>query len=173
MPGKLKLIGVCLSHAYSEINAGYIRELNRAAGREGYRVVVFNSSLDFYWYKQGNHVARSIYSAIDYDSFSALVVVHESFHDQQLLEKIVREAAAGGVPVLCLGTVQEGCVSVLYDYYQPYKDLLRHVIEQHGVRDPFYISGMENEPNSVLRLQCFREVLQETGLPRNPGRAVL
>ena len=165
MPKDAKLIGVCLSQAYSYINAGYIAELERAASREGYRVVVFNTALDFYWFQQGNAIARSIYHAIHYDQFSALVFVHESFQDRQLQDQIIRQAGERGVPVFCLGAVREGCISILYDYYEPYKELLRHVIREHGVRDPFFISGIVEEANSVLRIQCFREVLQEEGLP--------
>lgn len=168
MSKDVKRIGVCLSQAYSYINAGYIAELERVASREGYRVVVFNTSLDFYWFQQGNAIARSIYRAINYEQLSALVFVHESFQDRQLQEQIIRQAAEKGVPVFCLGAVREGCISILYDYFEPYKELLRHVIRDHGVREPFFISGMVEEANSVLRAQCFREVLQEEGLPWRP-----
>ena len=41
-----KLIGVCLSQAHTFLKTDFLTELDKAARREGYSVVVFNSSMD-------------------------------------------------------------------------------------------------------------------------------
>ncbi len=171
MAGERRLIGVCLSQAHTYLNSGYLSELDRAARPEGYRVAVFNTALDLYWYRQGSEIARSIFSTIDYDQFAALVILYENLRDPQLLNRIVREAAEHQVPVICLGAVWEGCYSILYDYYEPYKELIRRVIRERGVRNPFCISGIEGEANSVLRLRCCREAMEEEGIAWSPDRA--
>ncbi len=165
MADRQKLIGVCLSQAHHFLNEGFLSELESAAGKEGFRVVVFNSQLDFYWYKKENNVARSVYEIIDYGLFSALVIIYESFHDPQLLRRITEEARRHDTPVFCLGAVQSGCISVVNDYVPAFKQLLNHVIRDHGARDTFFISGIRDEPNSVLRLRCYRDVLEENGIP--------
>ncbi len=41
-----KLIGVCLSQAHTFLKTDFLTELDRAARREGYGIVVFNSFMD-------------------------------------------------------------------------------------------------------------------------------
>jgi len=165
MPDQPKRIGVCLSQAHTYLNSGYLSELDRQARSAGYRVVVFNSSLDFFWYKQGSNIARSVFDALDPALFSALVILRESFQDPVLLRRLVDRASACQVPVMCLGGVESGCISIVNDYVDAYKAVLRHVIQEHGAMDTFFISGLPDEANSALRLQCYRETLAECGLP--------
>ena len=160
-----KLIGVCLSQAHSFPNTGFLNALTNAATAEGFGVALFNSSLDFFWHKKDNNAARAVYKSIQYELFSAIVIVYHTFHDDQLVTGIVQGAQEHGVPAICVGAELPGCWSIVNDYEQSFKALLRHVITKHGARDTFFIAGMKNEPNSEDRLRCYREVLEELGLP--------
>ena len=42
------MIGVCLSQAHTFLKTDLIAELDRAARKEGYGIVVFNCSMDYY-----------------------------------------------------------------------------------------------------------------------------
>ena len=160
-----KLIGVCLSQAHSSLNTGFLTELGRVAGAEGYSIVVFNSSLDFYWYQKDNPVPRAVYRAIPHERFDAIIIIYHSFHDDALANEIIAGAQAHHVPVICAGAQIPGCFSILNSYEDSFKFLIRHVIRDHGVKDTFFIAGMKNETNSEDRLRCYREVLEEEGLP--------
>ena len=41
-----KLIGVCLSQAHTFLKTDFLVELDKEARKEGYGIVVFNSSMD-------------------------------------------------------------------------------------------------------------------------------
>ena len=86
-------------------------------------------------------------------------------YDLRLLNYLVRSAHQQGLPVLYLGGVRDDCISITDDYEVPYKSLVRHLIQDHGVRDMFYIAGLKNEDNSIRRLTYFREVLAEYDIP--------
>ena len=165
MADRQKLIAVCLSQVHSFLNTGFLSELGRAAAENGYGLSVFNSSLDYYWYNNENDAPRSTYRAIQYRLFDAVLIINHSFHDESLTGEIIAGARSNGVPVICLGAVVPGCYSILNNYEDSFKTLLRHVIREHGVKDTFFMAGLKDEPNSEERLRCYREVLEENGLP--------
>ncbi|MBQ6399308.1 MAG: EAL domain-containing protein [Clostridia bacterium] len=159
------IIGVCLAELHLDLNTNYVAELSRAARACGSELIVFNTPMDFIWYQNDKKVSRSVYRAIHYDLFSALVIISGSFHDEALFDDIVREATAHGVPVISVGSPHAGCHSIVNDPVPAYKALLRHVIGEHGARDTFFISGIPDEENAEQRLKCYREVLAEFSLP--------
>jgi EAL domain-containing protein (putative c-di-GMP-specific phosphodiesterase class I)/DNA-binding LacI/PurR family transcriptional regulator len=165
MADKPKLIGVCLSQAHNFPNTGFLNALNSAAAAGGYAVAVFNSSMDFSWQQKDNIAARAIYKTIRYELFSALLIIYHSMHDDELVSGLVQGAQEHGVPVICAGAELPGCWSIVNDYEQSFKALLRHVIADHGAKDTFFIAGLKNEPNSEFRFRCYREVLEEFSLP--------
>ena len=165
MAEKPKLIGVCLSQAHSFPNTGFVSALSKAASAEGFGVALFNSSLDFFWHEKDNRAARAVYKAIRYELFSAILIIYHTFHDDLLVSEIVKGAQAHHVPVICVGYELPGCWSIVNDYEQSFKSLLRHVILDHGAKDTFFMAGMKNEPNSEDRFRCYREVLEELSLP--------
>ena len=165
MADRQKLIAVCLSQVHNFLNTGFLNELSRTAAEDGYGVAVFNTSLDFYWYQSENRVPRAGFRAIQYNHFDALFIICHSFHDDALIKELVSGAQAHHVPVILIGMELPGCWTVVNDYEDGYKELLRHVIRDHGARNTFYIAGMKDEPNSEGRIKCWQEVLAEFGLP--------
>ena len=103
MADRQKLIAVCLSQVHNLLNAAFLNELSRAGADEGYGVVVFNTSLDFYWYQSENKVPRAVYRAIRYDLFDAFFIICHSFHEDALIREIVEGAQARRVPVILAG----------------------------------------------------------------------
>ncbi len=165
MADRQRLIAVCLSQVHNFLNTGFLNELSDVAAAQGYGVVVFNSSLDFYWYQTENKAPRAGYRAIQYHLFDAVFIICHSFHDDALVQEIVDGAKAHNVPVILAGADIPGCWSVVNDFESGYKDLIRHVIRDHGARDTFFIAGMKGELNSEGRLKCYQEVLTEFALP--------
>lgn len=160
-----KPIGVCLAQAHTALKTDLVDELDRAARENGYGIIAFNSSLDYYWSQKGDHITACIYNMVRFDQLSALVILHDNIYDLHLTNYLVMSAHQHNLPVFYLGGVREDCVSITDDYEEPYKDLVRHIVRDHGVRDFFYIAGLQNEDNSIRRLTYFREVLRESGIP--------
>ncbi|MBR4577086.1 MAG: EAL domain-containing protein [Clostridia bacterium] len=160
-----KPVGVCLAQAHTSLKTDLVSEMDRAAREKGCGIIAFNSSLDYYWSQKGDHITACIYRLIRFDQLSALVILHDNIYDLHLMNYLITNARQHGLPVFYLGGIREDCISITDDYEIPYKDLVRHVIRDHGVRDMFYIAGLRNEDNSVRRLRYFREVLEEYGIP--------
>ena len=160
-----KTVGVCLAQAHTSLKTELLSEMDRAARGHGLDVTAFNCSLDYYTSQRGDHITACVYDLVRFDKLSALVILHDNIYDAHLVDCLVQDAQKEGVPVFYLGGTRDDCVCVTDDYEAPYKELVRHVIRDHGVKDTFYIAGLRNEDNSVRRLRYYREVLEEFGLP--------
>ena len=165
MADRQKLIAVCLSQVHNFLNTGFLNELSRIGQAEGFGVVVFNTSLDFHWYQGENKIPRAGFRSIQYHLFDALVFICHGFHDDDLIKEIADGARAHNVPVFLAGMELPGCWTIVNNYEEGYKDLIRHVIRDHGAKDTFYIAGIQDDPNSEGRLKCWKEVLEENNLP--------
>ena len=125
MAGAQKWIGVCMSQAHTFLKTDFLIHLDHQARQDGYGILVFNSSLDYYWSQKGNNVTGCIYRMIRFDMLSALIVLHENIYDMPLLENMIQQANMQNIPVFYLGGVHERCISITDDYEEPYKEIFQ------------------------------------------------
>lgn len=165
-----KWIGVCLSQAHTYLKTDFLTELDKAARDEGYSVVVFNSSMDYYWAQNGNNITGRIYEMIRYDMLAALIILAGDLYDVQKQEEIIQRAKKNKIPVFWQGGVHDDCISIRTDYEDAYKAVIRHVVRDHHAKDTFFVAGIRDEVNSQLRLRYWQEVAEEGGLPCGEDR---
>lgn len=84
-----------------------------------------------------------------------------------LREKILKAK----VPAICLEYVLDGINCIRTENTNGMKELVEHLITVHGVRDVFWISGPEDNEDSVLRYQTMIEVMEKHGLTFNPANS--
>ncbi|MBQ5319614.1 MAG: substrate-binding domain-containing protein [Oscillospiraceae bacterium] len=167
MIGNKKVIGVCLTKIHDICRAEWVNRLHTLSENAGCKMLVFNSFVDFYNGDSFDEGAKSIYGIINYDIVDVLVVVCNSFHNNAIIGDIITEAKVCGKPVIVVGGTAEGCWSVCSDYNDAFKGMMNHVIKDHNVKDIFFIAGndISSDKDSVTRINCFREVLEENGIP--------
>ena len=171
MIGNKKIIGVCLTKIHDTTRSDYMNRLHHLAQKQDIKLIFFNSFTDFYNNDAFDEGARSVYSLINYDVIDALVVVYDSFYNRDVASGIVRNARMNDVPVILINGEVEGCWSILAEYEDAFKTVIRHVIKDHNVTDSVFIAGnRDNDPDSVIRIRCYREVLEEAGLSFDENR---
>jgi len=159
-------IGVCITKIDDNSRADYMHRLHRLAERDGYRLIVFNTLIDFYSVSPSDKGAKSVFDIINFDIIDALVIHTNSFCNQSVVDEIISNARNHGKPVILLGRTVEGCFSIVGDYEDSFKKIIRHVIKDHGAADTHFIAGVEGpDIFSAQRIRCYKEVLEECGLP--------
>lgn len=164
MVGDRKLIGVCLTKVHDDFRTDFLANFYKTASAADFKLIVFNSVTDMYNNDGYDEGAKSVYNLINYDMLDALVILYEAFYSHELLEQMINSAKAKNVPVVLVHGSEEGCYCVISDYESTYEDLIRHVINHHGIRDTFFMAGLKGEPASELRLGCYKRVLAENGI---------
>lgn len=166
MVGDKKIIGICLTRVQSIAATEYLNGLHQYASARGFKLIVFNSPVDFYRRDSNDLGAATVYELMNFEMLDAVVIFSECFNNQEIHDEMIRAAQAHDVPVILLNRRAEGCASIINVYDEAFKALMTHVIRQHGVTDTFFIAGRrEDDPESVCRIRCYKEVLAENNLP--------
>ena len=108
---------------------------------------------------------QSVFDLIDYNITDAVVTFEEGVYAENVMTKIRMDAAKYGKPVISVGVEHDDCISIKFGYAKGFEQVVRHVIEQHGVRDIGFIAGRKDEENSEERTAVFRKLLEEYDIP--------
>lgn len=165
MIGNIKIIAVCMCKVYDERNYRIIRALNNFAVENDYRLFVYHTCSDLYWKTLSEKGEQSVFDLIDYNITDAVVTFEEGVYAENVMTKIRMDAAKYGKPVISVGVEHDDCISIKFDYAKGFEQVVRHVIEQHGVRDIGFIAGRKDEENSEERIAVFRKLLEEYDIP--------
>ncbi|MBO4514233.1 MAG: EAL domain-containing protein, partial [Lachnospiraceae bacterium] len=170
MLGDKRVIGLCVTKIHDRVRGALADEINLAAVEAGFKLICFNSIEDFYKDDVYSKGARTVYERMDLNILDGIIICAEHFCDNRIVNDIVRRAQEKNVPVVILNGEVQGCVSVINDCEDAFKELVRHVIKEHHVKDPFFMAGRRDDYNSKQRLQFYQEVLREFGIPFDESR---
>ncbi|MCR4779571.1 MAG: EAL domain-containing protein [Ruminiclostridium sp.] len=160
-----KIIGVCLSKIQDEFGTDYISNLHRFALDNDYKLIIFNSLRDLYFGDLNDQGSKKIFDTINYDILDAIVILCESIYDKQLKEDIIAKAGKFGVPVILVHGDHEGCCCIHPDYSSAYKQVIEHMINDHGSKSFLFIGGRRNDdPETELRLKIVKDTLAKHDL---------
>lgn len=168
-----KIIAVCIPRVFDPAAFEYLQLLNDCAVKSGYTLFVYQSNTDFgvYSTNRRNDVGESyIFDLIDYDIIDGLVIFSELIKDKVLIGKAAYCAQNAGKPVVTVEYPLDGCVNAKYDYGDCFEKIVRHVIVDHGLTKVNFIAGIEGNNFSEERLDVYKKVLAEKGIPYDPER---
>ena len=165
MGQRKKIIAVYGAQLYEEKEFSFISRLKNACVEQGYVVMAFNLSLDPLKSQDEIMNEKPLMNMIHKFDCSALIIMSESLKSPELREHI-RDAASGmGIPVFSLDREVEGCINIVSDYGDGFKNMVRHVICHHGCRKVNMIAGIKDNEFSEERVRAYREALEENNIP--------
>lgn len=160
-----KTIGICITKIHDLSRCGFLDMLYNYAEEKSIKLIIYNSFIDFYNNSTYAEGARYVYDFMRCDKLDAVVIMKETFFNDSIVNSIIENARSAGVPVLTVKGRADGCFSITDDYSEAYKEVIRHVIVDHGAKDTFYIAGRkDNDPTSDMRLGYYKDVLAENGI---------
>ncbi|MFT3950980.1 MAG: GGDEF domain-containing protein [Oscillospiraceae bacterium] len=133
---------------------------------------IYQTCSDLFWNTLNETGEKSVFDLIDYDVIDAVVLFRDTFYDKQLLQEIAMKASAAGKPVIVIdGAISggiSGCANLLIGYKKGFENLVRHVVEHHGLRDIVMMAGIKGEVYSEERIHIFKQVMRENGICEKP-----
>lgn len=113
----------------------------------------------------------SIFKLIDYDRFDCIVVLADSIQTKGVAKQIeedLHKKYRGHV--LFVDQESKYFESIHIDNYLPEKKIMTHLIEKHGLKDIAFLTGKSWHPHSKIRLQAYKDALEEHGIKVNDSR---
>lgn len=69
------------------------------------------------------------------------------------------------IPIVLLYTRMEGYTSVIFDNRVGFKEAIKHLVDEHGITKIGFVSGPRTNVDAMERLEVYKEVLRESGIP--------
>lgn len=131
----------------------------------GGSVQIFQCSADHLQtggYKKG---AFKIFDFMNPENYDGVILARETLHEKEMQRRVVERLRESGIPVISVGAKTEGMGCIEFDDYDAMSRMVRHVIQEHGVRGLAYIDGPKEYSDAGKRAQAYRDVLAEEGIP--------
>lgn len=158
-----KIIAFCVPIAYDNICCNIISAMNDAAVDKNYRIFIYHTCSDLYWGTKNEDCDKAVFRLMDFSIIDTVVIFDEKFYDKSAVGDICEAAKKNNVPVILIGAKREGCISVFFDYESGFEEVVRHVVEYHGISDIFLIAGGKDSDTSNRRVDIFKKVYAENG----------
>ena len=113
----------------------------------------------------------SIYGLANLDKFDGAILMTNTINDNTQKEEISQRIKDSGIPAVVFDcdNISE-FYNISIDNTKAMREMVRHVIKEHGAKTINYISGPMSNPEAVERLLAFREVMAENNLPVDEER---
>lgn len=165
-----KIIAVCIPKAFDIASFEYICELNKHAVERNFSLFVYQTNTNLFVGNRNDNGERYVYDLIDYDIADGIVIFSEFIKDASLAGIIAEKARRKNKPVVAVEKFIEGCINAKYDYGDCFEKIVRHIIVDHKLTKVNFIAGIEGNDFSEERLNVYKKVLAEQGIPYDPER---
>lgn len=160
-----KIIALCMARIQDDASNEYITALNRVVTPAGYSIFVYNTcsavSVDSY----DGSTQTAIYEYMDFDIIDVVIVYEEVLRNQAVTDALIEKAQKHNAPIIVIGEAHEGCVNIKFDHANAFVEIVRHMIQVHHLKKLHFMAGFKGNQFSEYRLNAFRKVLEENGLP--------
>lgn len=106
----------------------------------------------------------NIYKLAKLEEYDGLIVFSGLLNDPILAQQACKEAKKRGIPVVSIGMQIKDIPYVGINNSDGMRELVEHLITEHGVKDVVYIGGTKTHVDSVERLEVVKEVMKKHDL---------
>lgn len=139
-----------------------IRAVARECGKHNCKVVFYSTLSDFYNHDLTDMGEKKIFDAVSVERYDAVVLMAESFKQDEDYLRMVKKAQEAGVPVVSVDKELTGCINIHFDYKSVFREIVEHMIEYHGYRKVNFIAGFRNNTFQTIVLQFTGRCWNET-----------
>ena len=103
----------------------------------------------------------NIYNLPDFTQYDGVIVSLNTIHDPETVDTLAQRLSKSGVPCISLNAKFDGAVCITMENQLGTRAIAEHLIQVHGVRRIYYISGPADNQAAQERLEVYRNVMDE------------
>ena len=172
--GKRKTIGVFLCKAYSVFDHAVYHALEEAAHKLNYDVIIFTTVGFFSSQNEYDSQERGMFAFAPIEQLDGILVAPDTYEIEgfrdQLYEELRRRAKC---PVVSIRHQEEDYDCVYTDENLAIRPLMKHLLEDHGLKRVAFLAGYEGHPDGEKRLQVYKEEMASHGLEVDEERDIV
>ena len=107
----------------------------------------------------------NIYNLINYTTFDGIILLTNTITSEEVKNKIIQSAKDSNVCTVSIDNPLLDTYNIGIDNFEAMYKMVSHFIEHHNFTRINYISGMDNNCDSQIRLDAYKKVLMEHNIP--------
>ena len=165
-----KLISLCTSRVFDPQVHSFIEILNENLKANDCYLWIYAINADLYWEAEADESETTVYGIIDWEKTDVVVIMDEKIKSHRVSQRIVDKAHEEKVPVVVVDGKYDDTITISFDYASGFEKLVRHVICDHKPKDPHIMAGFKGNQFSDERIEVFKKVIEENGIPFSEDR---
>ena len=165
-------MALCTSRVYDPNTHKLIEIVNERLKEQNIQLFVYSLNADIYWDENAIPAEADIFEYVPFDRVEAIILMDEKIKSKTVAEKILSRARENNVPVIVIDGEYENAINIGFDYAKGFEAVVRHVVEDHGIRDVHYMAGFRGNQFSEERKEVFKKVLSENSIPFDEEKMV-
>ena len=163
--GRRKTIGVFICKAYSLFDNAVYHTLEDEAKKHDFDVIIFTTVGYFSSQNEYDAQERGMFAFAPIEQLDGIIVAPDTYEIEGFRDELHAELSARAkCPVVSIRHLGEEFDCIYTDENQALRPLLKHLLEDHGLKRVSFLAGYEGHPDSELRLQVYREEMEAHGL---------
>lgn len=159
-----KKIAVCANGWNYDSLSNALRGIKEYAEREDFDIFVFMSFASYSELKTLMQGELNIYELMAREDYDGIIVFSTALNSNETAVSLCTSARDENIPVVSIGMEIEGVSSVCVSNDEGMRQLVEHLINEHGVKKAFFIGGTPEHVDSVARLRVTKETFEAHGL---------
>lgn len=133
----------------------------------GEQVFVFTCNSGQYQTNEHFDGEFQIYDLPQYTEYDGIIFVPDTIQNTVVVKKIEQEVRKAGVPVISIDTKLQGIPCYEVDNQKAMYYMTKHIVERHTAFPVVYLSGPDENKESICRLDGFCQYMDEKGFLLN------
>ncbi len=107
----------------------------------------------------------NIFALADFKRFDGVILVINTIQLADCMELVISRVREAGIPAVCIDNDVSDFYTIGIENETAMRHMVEHFVHHHGFRRINYVSGPVDNIDSRQRLQAYRSVLEENGIP--------
>ncbi|SDA17312.1 diguanylate cyclase (GGDEF) domain-containing protein [Ruminococcus sp. YE71] len=160
-----KVISICTSRIFDAQQHIFLKLLSRKLSAESALVMIFCTNTDLYWEEEKYFPEAAVFEFVPFDITDVLIIMDEKIKSKNVSEELISKARENDTPVIVVDGEYENTCRIRFDYEKGFENIVRHMIVDHGVKNPLFMAGFRGNVFSEQRIAVFKKVIAENGIP--------
>lgn len=158
-----KCIGVITAEPDGKCQQMLLQGIRDKAFEKNMNVAVFCTATTNSCYSDYSKTEEQIFYLPDFDKLYGVVYAPDMINFS-CVSKITERCLKASCPVVCTEVETEGFISLVGTDDGVVREMILHLYHEHGCRDIAYMTGIKDHPHAEMRLQSYRNIMQELGI---------
>ncbi len=165
-----KLIAFMGGMLDEEKNSNFIHEVEKECLKQGYLMLAFGFSETTNFKQDKNNCDLKLIEIAGHLELDAIIMQLEFIKNKYLIDAIKNLAKKKAIPLIVMERKIPGSINISMRYKEGFAEIVKHVINVHGCKKINMIAGPKGDRFSDERIDAYKEILLENGIPFEPDR---